>query len=47
MHISKECNGKSRVEYEMFKSSAWVINEIFGEKAKKSSSFLELGIDFF
>jgi len=41
MQISKECNGKSRVEYEMF-NKQWVINEIFNEKAKKSSTFLEL-----
>ena len=45
MYISKECNGKSRVEYEMFKQQ-WLINEIFNEKAKKVN-FLELGSDFF
>ena len=32
--ISKECNEKSRVEYEMC-NKQWVINEIFWEKAKK------------
>ena len=34
MHISKEWNGKSRVEYEMFKKQ-WLINGIFSKKAKK------------
>ena len=46
MHISKECNGKSRVEYEM-SNKQWVINEIFNEKAKKSPTFFELRSDFF
>ena len=47
LYISKECNGKSGVEYEMF-NKQWVINEIFIEKAKRSSTFLlELGSDIF
>jgi len=46
--ISKEYNGKSRVEYEMFKKQ-WLINGIFSEKAKKEkrSTFLELESEFF
>jgi len=42
MHISKECNGKSRVENEMF-NKKWVINEIFSEKAKKVINFFRVG----
>jgi len=39
MHISKESNG---VEYEM-SNKQWVINEIFSEKEKKSSTFFRVG----
>jgi len=38
MLTSKECNGKSRVEYEM-SNKQWVINEIFCEKAKRKQIF--------
>ena len=34
MNISKECNGKTRVKYELFKKQ-WLITGIFIEKAKK------------
>jgi len=34
MQISKECNRKSGVEYEMF-NKQWVINKIFSEKVKE------------
>ena len=37
MHYGKECNGKSRVEYEMFKKQ-WLINGIFSENKKMFES---------
>jgi len=47
MYISKECNGKCRVQYEMFKKE-WVINKIFSEKAKKGHQlFWELWSQIF
>ena len=37
---SKECNGKSRVEYEM-STKQWVINEIFVKKKQKGHQLFQ------